>query len=160
MLWLQATGGRTWCAEVRKNVRLFLFFHSSTHLFCSNCSWHVPASSIRGIELEGRWAMQAGWAEEQQRGRPVGQLRSTNRPQRRRAKTTNWAVVAMNECRTSGDEPCTQKEKCKLALFLLFVQGCQFLTVYSGRAAEIPLNRDRGKTNDTIFANDAIITLF
>ena len=39
----------------------------------------------------------------------------------------------------------TRQQKCKLLCLVVFEKGCQFVTVYSGRAVKIPLNRDHGK---------------
>jgi hypothetical protein len=39
----------------------------------------------------------------------------------------------------------TRQHKCKLLCLVVLEKGCQFLTVYSGRAVKIPLNCDHGK---------------
>ena len=39
----------------------------------------------------------------------------------------------------------TRQQKCKLLCLVVLEKGCQFLTVYSGQAVKIPLNRDHGK---------------
>ena len=46
---------------------------------------------------------------------------------------------------TSLRDQVTRQQKCKLLCLVVFEKGCQFLTVYSGRAVKIPLNRDHGK---------------